>query len=153
MRGEARILERVLDQIADHVRSGRRNAMGGLLIGRIQEGAFIEKALPCPNLLRSEVGYAIDPQIVVNVRRSLNGAGSVILGGYRASSGAGGYEPLATLGLAGSADPVGPYQLEVVVEADAVNHALSTLEGPATRTEVPVRIVRPVPQRLVACPE
>jgi hypothetical protein len=151
--GEARILGRVLDQIVEHVRSGRRNAMGGLLIGRLQDGAFIEKALPCPNLLRSEDDYAIDPQIVVNVHRSLNGAGTLILGGYRGSSDGGGYAPLGTLGLAGSAEPLGPFQLEVVVAADAVSHALRAQVESATRVEVPVRVIRPVPQRLVACPE
>ena len=126
--------------------------MGGLLIGRIDEGALIEKALPCPNLLRTEDGYAIDPQIVVNVRRSLNGAGSTILGGYRASSGVVGWEPVATLGQEGSADPIGPFQLEVVVADDAVIHALRSL-GKEAGPEVPVRIIRPSAQSLVACPE
>jgi hypothetical protein len=150
--GEARMLGRVLDQIADHARSGRRNAMGGLLIGRIDGGAFIEKALPCPNLLRAEEGYAIDPQIVENVRRSLNGAVTTILGGYRASVKEGAHTPLATLGVAGSAEPVGPLQLEVVVAEGSVTHALRTL-ATSVGTEVPVRIIRPSTQRLVTCPE
>lgn len=149
---EVRILGRVLDQIGEQVRERPQRIAGGLLLGRSEGGAFVERALPCPNVGGAD-DFAIDPQVIVNVRRSLNGGGMVVLGTYRGlPDGAGDFN--GRLGTVPTDATAGPFRLDVVAEMEGSNHwTLHLLERSEGATEVPVRVVRPAARRLVTCPE
>lgn len=145
MIGDVRILGRVLDQIADQVRGRPLGLSGGLLLGRTEGRTFIERALPCPNVGGPGV-YAIDPKVLVNVRRSLGAGEITILGTYRGSSD-------GAFGSTEEEAAAGSLRLDIVADAEDCSWTLHLLESGKGEVELPAEVVRPEPRLLAACPE
>ena len=150
MIAEVRVLGRVLDQITEQIRGKPQAISGGLLLGSRMGPTVIERALPCPNV-GDDGSYAIAPQVLVNVRRSLGEGAVTLLGEYR---GRGSW--VGSVGSVGSADDepgAGALRLEVVADAEDCSWKLHLLESGAGTIELPAEVIRPEPRLLAACPE
>lgn len=149
-----RLLERPLGQLAEQVRISGRDGAGGLLIGQVRgEVAWVEKVLPCRNVARMEdrsVRFAFDPQVLANVRRSLEAGSASILGSYRAFVG-GRYE-WATPPEPTWVAPGGLWLLATSeMDGTTLPRVWSSPDGSAW-AELAIEAVRPRP-RVGACPE
>ena len=83
---------RAAEEINEHLRVGGGAPAGGLLIGRQgQEEVLVSRALRCQNsadAAERASRFSIDPRVVQNVRRSLQGTDRTVMGIYRSSPGA-----------------------------------------------------------------
>lgn len=118
-----------MDQIETEVRRANGEAVGGLLIGRREEGGlWIERVLVCRNTASDRVTrYGVDPAVLANVSRTLEPTDYGILGvffGGALAEGTEGFAPGALVWRLGPRDleetspaaPAGVVRLEVLDE-------------------------------------
>lgn len=141
-----------------HAEKGYPQEACGLLIGRVDpDGVRVTRALPCPNVAEPserERRFAIDPRVVLNVRRSLRGSSESIVGFFHSHPDHTA-EPSA---LDREHIALWPETLWMIVPvaggapAEARVWWLDQSEDAEIR-ELPVRVVTPRVPALAGCPE
>lgn len=151
---EVRLLGRVLDQLEEQIRVARSDTVGGLLLGRTGESLWIEKLLPCRNTAvggAASSRFEIDPRVVTNVERSLEGKPMSILGIYHGSA-------RAENDIAGRLEPSwieeGPLWLFARSNGSGMRPPrILRRDAGLAGAEVAIEVIRPVVRSPVLCPE